>query len=47
MNHKELIGRDDNSEMELTCHLNLLGLVDDDGKGPTSQVYIYRYVFIY
>ena len=38
MNHKKLNERDDNSEMELTCHLNLLGLVDDEGKGPASKV---------
>ena len=39
MDHNKLIGRDGKSEMELSCHLNHLGLDDDYGKGPTAKVY--------
>ena len=45
MNNNKLTEKNDKFEMEISCHLNLLELDEDDGKGPTSKVYILIYLF--
>ena len=45
MNNNTLTEKNEKNEMEISCHLNLLGLGDDDGKVPSSKVYVFIYLF--
>ena len=45
MNNNTLTEKNETFEMEISSHLNLLGLGDDDGKVPSSKVYVFIYLF--